>query len=270
MIKRHDSKNGNQGGYVLAAALIGLLVVSIVSIAIFAQHNSISVANKNEQVKQVLNSRLQELLTAIYNNEAWQTQTAVGNNCLLAGVGCAAGQAETPLILKDGAGNVLINSTSATSGLNQFGRNCSDYGLNDSTNCIFKYNVTWKPENCATTCKIRINVTLSYNQKSKAARFLINEKDYEYSFQRGFDKYSLQEACLKGLKGKFDQLTNTCLPDTNDQLICPAGQYMVKVNMSGVECRPSVGWGAQCPKGSAMIGFNSDGTLNCKSVVEWK
>lgn len=260
----------DESGYVLVLALAIVGLISATSLLVSDNVNALLSMGQSARLENAADTIRKRILNGVYNNEAWRTQTAAADQCQRDGTTCAVGQAPQAFDLLDASGDLINEATSATAGFNLRGETCDTFNNDGNDACPLRFDLTWEPVNCnAGTCNIEVVGELRYRPSSSGSQSRLNPANYRIRVVRGREDGSLQNAC-RSMGGVFDQAENVCNLVSWSQA-CPAGQYLVQASSQGdPACRPSLGYGPHCPPGSGAVGVLSDGSLDCRSTLDWR
>lgn len=268
---RNSLKRNIRGeeGYMMVVSLVLVGLVSISGIIISDYANALIGQSHRARVLQSVETVRAQALAGIYNDAAWTTQTAVGNECMATGNNCNPNAEPSSFTLRDLKGEAIVSNVEST-GFNLRGRHCVEFSSNGNDSCPFRLAMTWQPIRCngTTKCLVEVVGQFIFTGTDSAYRIL-NAERFNIRMIRGQEKGSVREACvLTG--GEFDQTRGTCdLPPYT--ATCPQGQYLIQASTGGLaKCRPVLGYGPTCPLGAAAIGIKSDGSLDCRSPLDWR
>lgn len=268
MLKNTSQILHNENGSVIVVGLMVLALVSLTSILFSDRLLQVRRANSKLTLNQSADRLNQQILSMIYNDRAW-AQTAGANTCMLNGESCGANPVAAPVALLDNSGAQVTAPSVPTQGFNLSAQPCNNFSnSNGNDACPFRYELDWLPTNCtAGKCDVRVNGTLLYRPANPATGTL-NTNRFTISVIRGREGGTLQSSCWS-MNGVFDQATNTCTLGAR-QSACPDGQFLSQASNSGnLVCLPLMGVGIDCPAGSAAVGILANGSLDCRSDLDW-
>lgn len=260
--------NRSQDGYILIMALLITALISITGLMISDNINLLMKSSHQGRIEMTIQNIRDRAMAAVYNKDAWSKQTALGDTCMLTGDSCNEAQALTPFVLKDITGDVVV-SNADSAGFTSKGTACTGYSTGGNDSCPIRLMTSWRPVNCnAGKCMIEVTGEFTFASQTDNTLRMLKAKNFDFRVIRGREDGSLQNSCIT-IGGSFNQAQNTCTVQSFFTT-CPAGQYLVQANNFGpITCRPFLGYGPVCQTGSAAVGVKDDGSIDCRSNLDW-
>ncbi len=261
----------NEKGFTLAMILAIVAVEGLIAVSILSWQESTRASLQKQKIKFGLDIAYEHIVDSLYQTSAW-TFTANGDACLLTGTGCVPDVA-IPLVVKNQANVIIVDSKVNNTGLNLKGVRCTGSegtfnSVSGNDQCPFQYVISATPVNCVSgLCKIRITGQMAFKGASKKFNIPLNLNRYTLNYVHGYEQNSLQSSCL-ALGGNFDQNSLACTAPPVQTTPCPPYQVLKTV----IQGKPPVcvtffNNAFECPNGQAASGIRADGSLTCKVVL---
>lgn len=190
------SKHRNQRGSTLIAAISGIAIVSILSIAYADMYSS---ARKLQQRVDLLNTitQIQMNMTNTANDaKSWAASLNDSRHnpsmSCLAKDQCAAAITPTAFVLwpasvtnYEHVSNAVYDGTNASAGFTLNGQPCSTFSTSGNKDCPLHVNLKWSTPGCTPTpCQPVVTVTadILFRPGTKSSFSSVNENDLKLSF----------------------------------------------------------------------------------------
>ncbi len=286
ILKNNIGNNiGNNKGSVLLSVVIvgGLIAAFAMVLPKFYSDNEILF--KGNYIRNAT-SIVKESLIALLDNDAAWAETVnqnPGMACLrTAGAVCPSGP-QPGIDIFEGDGSLYLSKVS-TSGLTLNGEACNKFdAVNGNSTCVLKYTVTWECNGpCAATKfdngvliankpNIKLKATLKYSPDLQNLKNLLDTSlnKYTFNFIRGSRSKTLSKFC-NTISGVFNQQDQSCSAATAEPgdfdcttLVGPHAYFIGFRPDGSPKCMNDINLPSSCPAGTAILGYEADGRVNC-------
>lgn len=274
-LKRCPHLQGRQAGFgmvevLIAAAISGMIIMSIVSIVSYSLRQSKQISTINN----VDNFR-KNIVNSIEHDYAWQAMINDTRNrsldCLREKVTCK--KAEGPIATMNANGEIVFDATVAENGFRFDGTLCKGFDAQKGNDqCPLRFDMQWRALCVDTDClNPQVEITGKLLFKPKDQKLILNTGMRDIFFVRGEFKNTLEASC-RSMQGQFNEVTQTCvLPMTGS---CPALQAVTGFDENGRKvCSPikellAGAYKTPCPDSQFAYGFDEQGNVLCRPIEE--